>query len=154
MVKRPCQLKLPPAAGFQARAAGKLDDSAEAIGGCTVSECCGPPKNESEKCDERIEGIEEQNRVRLRLVLPCVGYGDQALILIRRADVVHLRNPKRIESRSALRTGIKQARDLGLVGIVQIRKCPARADHAVQRELVADAHIPGIAENRSHGRNH
>src|ERR1017187_5990176 len=80
--------------------------------------------------------------------------GNQSLVLISRADVVHLRNPKRIESRSSLRTRIREAWSLGLIRVVQIRKCSVCSDHPVWGELVTDAHIPEIAEKGSNRRNH
>ena len=78
----------------------------------------------------------------------------QTLILVYRAYIVPPRNAKRIKRRSTLRARVEKARDLGLVGIVQIRKRSTGPDHAVRGKLIGDACIPGIAQPVCDRRNH
>ena len=90
----------------------------------------------------------------LGLVLSLGRVRQQSLVLVGHANVVHLRNPERVENRSCLRARIIKARDFSLVWIVQIRKRATGPDHAVRGKLGGDTHIPRVAEAVGNRRNH
>ena len=90
----------------------------------------------------------------LRFVLPDGRIRQQSFIGVGDANVLTFGNPTRIKRQPALRTRIEQAGNLRRIGIVQVRKCSAGADHIVQGELIADADVSGVAQTISHRRDH
>ena len=80
----------------------------------------------------------------LCLVIPRSQVGQESLILVSDADVLASTNAVRVKRQSRLRTGINQTGDLRLIRIVKIRKCSTRADHVIQRVLIAEARVPEL----------
>ena len=75
----------------------------------------------------------------------------QSLIFVASSDVLPSANPMRIKGKAALRTRVVQTGHLGLIGIVQVRKSSARADHVVQRELITQPKFPELLSRSAIG---